>query len=640
VRDAVVRAPRRVFCVYEHKYRRRSIADAVAAGHFPIQGQTLDLGLTPDWLGATLPADREWRLEWTKFYFGLDLAAAAEETGSAAYAQAWQRLVTSWIAQVRVDTDPSDVVGRRVQNWIYAWGRFAERFDLAGNAPTFAATIAASLGDHVEHLQRHLTRERNHRTLELYALFIAALALPALDPGQRLLRFAVDALNGNLHRDVLGDGVQRERSTHYHHVVLRSFLGFRENARRFGLAVPAGFDDRLERACEFALHCHRPDGSIPALSDSDSGSYLDLLALAGDLLDRPDFTYVASRGLAGTAPATRHASFPLGGYFVQRSGWGRGDRSMVNERYLIFDCGPIGDGGHGHYDALHVEIAAGGGPLVVDPGRYTYCDDAPHWRRWFKGTSAHNTVTVDRLDQTPYRRGKPKRGVAEARLLQRATVAGLDLLFGETSSPAYAPIHRRRVLFVDDAYWLIEDVLSASEPHHYELRFHLTPEATRDLDLHRTSGSIAAIASQVTLVVTGSSSATIEPGWISEEYGIKRDAPVAVFTASGVADATFVTLIVPRSADDGHPPGFTVRRTDRLTIATIDRGGNAPDDEVAWTIDGRDGALPLLNRTALAAVTRRFPSGRVVNIATMSQTDVTLGELSEPQPIGEALCPP
>jgi len=639
VHESVVPAPRRVFCVYEHKYQRRSVADAVVLGRFPIQGVTPDLGSTPDWLGAALPADKEWRLEWTKFYYGLDLAAAAEENGSTAYLRAWQRLVVSWIAQVPAGADPSDVIGRRVQNWIYAWSRFAERFDLESDAPGFTTTISTSLRDQVSHLEHHLTRERNHRTLELYALFIAALALPALDPGGRLLDFAVDALHGNLHEDVLPDGVQRERSTHYHHVVLRSFLGFRENARRFGLAVPPGFDDRLERACEFALHCHRPDGHIPALSDSDSGSYLDLLALAGDLLGRPDFTYVATRGRAGTAPATRHATFPLGGYFVQRSGWGSPRCSIADERYLIFDCGPLGDGGHGHYDALNVELAAGGGPLVVDPGRYTYCDEAPHWRHWFKGTPAHNTVTVDRLDQTPYRRGRPKGAVAEARLLQRGTSAGLDVLWGEARSPAYPAIHRRRVVFVGDEYWLIEDELAANEPHRYELRFHLAPEAADGLVLRQLSGSIAAIGSRVAIIVAGGSLAATETGWISGEYGIKREAPVAVFTAESVARATFITLVAPRAAGEREVPALTVRRTGQLTVATIHRGRGTPHDEVVWTSDGREGRLPGCGGAGLAAFSRRSATGALLSAVRMSRADLTLhGRAAPDNPIEKEVC--
>ena len=133
---------------------------------------------------------------------------------------------------------------------------------------------------------------------------------------------------------------------------MRSFLGARENARRFGLAFPDGYDEQLARACEFAMHCHRPDGAIAALGDSDSGRYADLLELAADLLDREDLRWAATAGAAGAAPVRRYVSFATGGYHVQRSGWGDGGRAFADERWCIFDCGPLGDGGHGHYDLL------------------------------------------------------------------------------------------------------------------------------------------------------------------------------------------------------------------------------------------------------------------------------------------------
>ncbi len=125
------------------------------------------------------------------------------------------------------------------------------------------------------------------------------------------------------------------------------------------------------------MHCHRPDGTIAALGDSDSGSYAELLELAADLLDREDLRWAATAGAAGEPPARRYVSFGAGGYHLQRSGWGDRGRPFADERWLIFDCGPLGDGGHGHYDLLNVEIAADGRPLVVDPGRYTYDEQAP-----------------------------------------------------------------------------------------------------------------------------------------------------------------------------------------------------------------------------------------------------------------------
>ena len=127
-------------------------------------------------------------------------------------------------------------------------------------------------------------------------------------------------------------------------------------------------------------------------------------------------------------------------------------RRSDGERFLVFDCGPLGDGGHGHYDALSIEMASGR-PLVVDPGRFTYCDDPPHWRRWFKSTAAHNTVTVDGLDQTPYHRGKPKGGMARAclaaaadRARSRRPVRRGDEPGVRSDPPAAHPVRRRRVL--------------------------------------------------------------------------------------------------------------------------------------------------------------------------------------------------
>ena len=239
-----------------------------------------------------------------------------------------------------------------------------------------AERLLASLADQVAHVRRNLAPARNHRTLELYALFVAGLAFPELD----VLDFAVAELDRNLATDFHPDGVHREASTHYHAIALRSFVGVRENGRRYGIAFPPGFDERVARAQAFLAHCTRPDGTIPALSDADTGDYTALLV---------------------GRPSERNVSFPDGGYHVQRSGWDR------DARFLIFDCGPLGDGGHGHYDLLSIEAHAHGRPLVLDPGRGSYSEAPPNLRRWFRGTAAHNTVCVDGLDQTAYTRGRP-----------------------------------------------------------------------------------------------------------------------------------------------------------------------------------------------------------------------------------------
>jgi uncharacterized heparinase superfamily protein len=491
--------PRPVLCVNEHEHRDRELADAVARGVFSFAGETRELGVEPDWLGADLPADEEWRIDWVKFYYGLDLADAFRATGDRQYLEAWERLVASFVLQVPPDHDSSDVTARRILNWVYAWQRLPE-----ASVPG----LVESLREQARHVRDNLTAERNHRTLELYALLIAALALPDLEPG--LLELATRELHENLLTDFGPDGVHRERSTHYHMIALRSFVGARENCRRYDIELPRGFDERLSRACDFGLHMQRPDGTIPALSDSDTGDYARLLELAARLLARPELQ---------CRPA-EHASFADGGYFVQRAG----------ANYLIFDCGPLGDGGHGHYDALSIEAWSGDRALVLDPGRFTYAESGSrNLRHWFRGTAAHNTVTVDGTDQTPYARSRSSLPSAQATFLGRETRDGLDIVCGEVRSPVYEAVHRRRVIFVDGAYWVIEDVLTGERRHRYDLRFHLAP---------------ARIDGAVTLTITGARGICSEEGWISPRYGIREAAPVISAVAVGEY-ARFVTLLAP-----------------------------------------------------------------------------------------------
>src|SRR4051812_846324 len=609
-------APRPVFCVIGHVHRDRAVAEDACAGRFTIAGQEVDVGPRPDWVGAALPADREWRIEWTKFYFGLDLANAYAETGEARFLAAWERLVGSYLRELAPGEghdDSSDVAARRVQNWIYAWAAFAAVPGFPGVSPGLERELLDGIRAHAAYVRDNLTAERNHRTLELYALLIVSLALPVLDPGAALRTLAIDQLHENLLCDVREDGVHREQSTHYHCIALRSFLGARENARRFGLTLPDGYDERLARACEFAMHCHRPDGGIPALSDSDSGSYLELLALAADLLGRDDLRWVATGGRAGTPPARRCPSFPRGGYHVQRSGWGDRGAALRDERYLIFDTGPIGDGGHGHYDLMAVEVAAGGRPVLVDPGRYTYDEGEPNLRHWFKGTAAHNTVVVDGLDQTPYRPGKPRKGtIARGRLVERHGAPGLDIVAGEATSTVYDAVHSRRVAFVFDEYWLIEDRLEAPTAHRYDLRFHLAAEAQDEVTVERRGDVHVVRAPGLALVIHGPGTASVEPGWVAPAYGVKRPAPVVSIVVEGARDATFTTAVVPLAAA-AEVPSVVVRQEDETT--TVDVETPAVADSVRWSDAGAPLDLGPLRCVATAGVMRRAADGAVRAVA-------------------------
>jgi hypothetical protein len=231
---------------------------------------------------------------------------------------------------------------------------------------------------------------------------------------------------------------------------------------------------------------------------------------------------------------------------VQRSGWD------AAARFAIVDCGPLGDGGHGHYDLLSFEAHAGARPLVVDPGRGSYSEAPPNLRRWFRSTAAHNTVCVDGLDQTPYTRKRPRGPVAHGRLLERRSAPGLDVIAGEAVSPVYEAVHQRRIALVRGDFWVIEDRLRGEREHFYDLRFHLAPGLAPAV---HGNGAVAAgpapavlgnvvRAPGLVLVIAGAEAVELQPGWIAPRYGELTEAPVISAVAVG-ADARFVSVLAP-----------------------------------------------------------------------------------------------
>ncbi len=539
-------SPREIFCVIEKSYQNLAIAEDACAGIFTNAGLRLELGNKIDWTKNPLPTDEEWHIEWSKFYFGLDLAFAFSQTKDEKYLKTWQRLVSLWIEQVSIGLDSSDVSARRIQNWIYAWMIFAR------NNPRFSGEfinqICESLINQINYLRANLTPKRNHRTLELYSLFVASLTLPNLDKNGDLLKFSIEKLYENLVSDIQADGVHCEQSTHYHLIVLRSFLGVMENARKFDLQLPNDFTERVEKACEFAMHIHRPDGEIPALSDSDTGSYLDLIELAGEIFNRQDFLFIGTKGEKGTPPNEKNIGFETGGYYIQRSDW------TTEAKFLVFDCGRLGDGGHGHYDLLNVEISTNGKPLIVDTGRFTYSEEGTrNWRHFFKGTAAHNTICVDEKDQITYRRGKPKGEISRGRLIERLNFENLDILCGEVISPNYDTIHTRRIFFIHNDYWLIWDNLRGETARKFDLRFHLTPEAWNHILVEQNQDNSIVSTQDLSLVFPKGENINIEPSWYAPEYGIKHRIPCVSVVSEGVANKDFFTLVKPLQNHEKPP---------------------------------------------------------------------------------------
>src|SRR5258708_13917496 len=115
---------------------------------------------------------------------------------------------------------------------------------------------------------------------------------------------------------------------------------------------------------------------------------------------------------------------------------------------LILDAGRQGAGsaGHGHADALGVQVLYGRRVLLQDPGTLEYVGTSSD-RDALRGTGAHNTMTVDGVAQSD-----PKGPFAWSRLTRSQTevwIAGeyFDLFYGSHDGYAERGVIHRRCVF-------------------------------------------------------------------------------------------------------------------------------------------------------------------------------------------------
>ncbi len=488
-------------------------------GQFTALGETHAIGATVDWR-FNPSSDIEWLIVLNKFYHAPGLVRAWIETRDPAWLALWKSQTRSWITAMEPGFIAADVTGRRLQNWVYALQSLGRRWLRPRSGICRADRLL--VGRQAEWLRDNLHPSRNHRTLELLALLLVAVWLGRQDDADR----AMAALADNAEADFLPDGVHVELSSHYHCLALRNLVDACALAKGNGIAVPAQLDAVVARASHFAAVLHKPDGTIPALSDADTGDYRELF----DAALRP-----------GQVEA-----FPDAGYVILR------DEAAIcgdpDGHYLVFDYGQIGAGNHGHLDCLSFELAALGRSLVVDPGRFTYFEGGPvNERAAFRGTAAHNVVQIDGREQTAYRQGPKRmkiRGPSPEVELLRADSHGVQ---ARMASHEYAVVNERTILRSEQGWWLIHDRLESADEHTYASRLQLAADAQDRLHKVAFSDGNEGWVAPNLLVVPISShplKCEIEAAWVSPSYGQRFPAPRLKFEQCA-ADAWFSVLLLP-----------------------------------------------------------------------------------------------
>jgi hypothetical protein len=255
-------------------------------------------------------------------------------------------------------------------------------------------------------------------------------------------------------------------------------------------------------------------------------------------------------------------------------------------RQLFIDAGPLGafSGGHGHADALSVQLAVDGRMWLIDPGTYCYVS-ADGGRNAFRRTSAHNTLEVDGMSQAQPTGPFSWDRLPEVRAETWVTGEALDLFTG--SHDGYRPVtHRRTVAGRKSRFWAVRDVAEGQGgSHRIDCYWHLAPEFQRHVPV--SGGAIlSGGAMRLAILATGPQGwrQRVEVGEWSPVYGKKEPVLVLHGGVRATLPAEIFTLIVPL-ASEGDEAGAIEQLADG---AWCYRAG---DQSHYFFWAGRDGPL-------------------------------------------------
>jgi len=508
------------------------------------------------------------------------------------YLTAFRQQLSSWLDQCPYLKGPnwssSLELGIRLINWSFCWRLLADSEHSARDRlgdDRLAERWMESIYRHAHFIHGHFSyfsSANNHLLGEITGLFIAGCVWPLWPQMRRWQERALTMLLREAELQNAADGVNREQSVFYHQYVLDYLLLAALIGREHGIELPNQYWERIERMLEFIASLMDVSGNLPMLGDDDGGSishlapradgnpYRSLLATGALLFNRADFKHKAqvlderTRWLLGPQSdpqwqAMCHAetenlpcrrTFPAGGYYILGC-----DFETEREVRLVIDAGPLGYlslAGHGHADALAVWLSYGGHEFLIDPGTYTYHTEQL-WRDYFRGTSAHNTITVDGLDQSVIGGNFMWTRHAKACCDSWRTKTDVDLFEGHHDgyTRLQDPVtHRRRVtLNKAERIITIDDYIACAAQHAVERYWHFAEHCELELDGSTVAAKHGGLSVTLTCGAptpdTGIWHGADSPphGWVSRRFGSKQRCPTVVWRNTVDGDTVLHTQI-------------------------------------------------------------------------------------------------
>jgi Heparinase II/III-like protein/Heparinase II/III N-terminus len=506
------------------------------------------------------------------------LAKAWRLTGNPVYPNELTRQWYSWRKEnpypLGINWASALEVAFRSLSWLWVRNLLAGCPDLTA---AFQTDLLLALQSHGRYIERYLSTyfsPNTHLLGEAVALFFIGTVCPEISAAERWRNLGWRIILQASERQVRPDGVYFEQALYYHVYALDFFLHARHLASESGVAVPEQFDNTMKRMLE-VVQALSEAGPPEGFGDDDGGRVFnprrnqaecmsDPLALGSILYDSEEYAAArlteeaiwlfgarAIQVLEKPRPEGSAASkaFESGGIYVMND-------YQTSPQQFVIDAGPQGTGraGHGHADALSIRFGVGGRRFLVDSGAYSYICEGQERDR-FRGTGAHNTLRVDRLDQAIADGCFAWSSIPNTTNEEWLNGQTFDLFVGSHDGYSRLPdpvLHRRSVFHLKGGFWLVRDVAEGQGHHLLETFWHFAPElkvreeqgmflagfpATDEAMEH----ACLALLMEPTSVWT----AELDECFVSRAYGSKQVAPLVRASANVSLPNSCAALLLP-----------------------------------------------------------------------------------------------
>lgn len=529
-------------------------------------------GLDMDFLDIGLVGNIKYVWEKNRHHHLTVLALAWALTKQERFANEIQAQLRSWVKQnpfpLGVNWASSLELGIRLISWVWV-----ERL-LRGSA--VHPSLFGSEGElwpviywhqwRIAQHHSHGSSANNHLVGEMAGLFVAATVWPVFEDSGHWQKLSRKTLELEIIKQTFPSGISRELAFSYHVFTTSLFLLALAEAERCATPFSEAYRARLARMLEVVPQLTDSGGTLPRFGDGDEGMAVQLqelterydawLSRAGRALVGANVAILPEGQLAASilgvdsadnsplTPVRGSIGFEDAGIYVLAFG-----RNTTREVFVLADAGPHGylsTAAHAHADALSFTLSVDGKPILIDPGTFDYLIDE-HWRSYFRGARAHNTVVVDDQDQST--QAGPFLWAQQARTTVHSWKVTDSGAYLDASHDGYAGvgvIHRRSLELRGDTLTVL-DSLQGSGEHRVMLCFHVAPEC-RVERLSPTTLMIARVGTQVHLIHAEELTVDLvrggeNTGWYSPGYGLKQETFSILAHKCGLLPASFKTVL-------------------------------------------------------------------------------------------------